>query len=86
MNVFGSIWVILWICLALSVVGLALYRKMLASHDDDVVHVRPGVSRVVQKLDKIDFWGKTLTLVLIVYGLMLAAWLLYQLWEQKREG
>ena len=51
-----------------------------------MVHVRPGVSRVVQKLDKIDFWGKTLTLVLIVYGLMLAAWLLYQLWEQKREG
>lgn len=85
-----NIWVLLWIILGLAVVGLALYRKMLSSHEVDVVHVTMGESRIVnqqatfaQKLDRIDFWGKTLTIVLAVYGLILGAWMLYQMWEQS---
>lgn len=90
MNFLGNIWVIMWIVLAFCVVALALYRKMIASHEDDVVHVTSGESRAVSqqvnfahKIEKIDFWGKTLTVILVVYGLILAAWILYQLWEQS---
>jgi hypothetical protein len=36
-----------------------------------------------EKIDKIDFWGKTLTIILVVYGLILGAWMLYQMWEQS---
>lgn len=90
MNFLGNIWVVLWIILALGVVGLALYRKLLATHEDDIVHVTSGENRLLtqqvtfaQKLEKIDFWGKSLTIVLVVYGLILGAWILYELWEQS---
>jgi len=90
MDFLSNIWVILWIVLAACVAALALYRKMVASHEDDTVHVISGERSVVaqqatfaQKIEKIDFWGKTLTIVLIVYGVVLAAWILYQLWEQS---
>lgn len=90
MDFLSNIWVVLWIVLGVCVALLALYRKMLASHEDDTVHVISGESNVVaqqatfaHKLEKIDFWGKTLTIVLIVYGLILGAWILYQLWEQS---
>lgn len=90
MNYLGSIWVILWIALGVCVGGLALYRKFVSSHEDDVVHVTSGGSRAVadqvtlaRKIEKIDFWGKTLTIVLFVYGMVLGAWILYQLWIQS---
>ena len=90
MDFLSNIWVILWIALALCVAVLAFYRRVVASQEDDIVHVISGESRVLtqqvtfaQKIDKIDFWGKTLTIVLVVYGLILGAWMLYQLWEQS---
>ena len=90
MDFLSNFWVILWIALAPCVAVLALYRRMLASHEDDIVHVTSGENRVLaqqatfaQKIEKIDFWGKTLTIVLVVYGLILGAWILYQLWEQS---
>jgi hypothetical protein len=90
MDFLSNFWVILWIVLALCVAVLALYRRMVASHEDGIVHVTSGESRVLtqqatfaQKIDKIDFWGKTLTIVLVAYGLILGAWMLYQMWEQS---
>ena len=89
MTLLTNIWVVLWIVLGLIVVGLAMYRRMVASHEDDVVHVTSGENRVIdaqistaQRIDKIDFWGKTLTIALIAYGLILGAYMLYQTWEQ----
>lgn len=90
MDLLSSFWFVLWIVLAVGVAGLALYRKMLASHECDVLHVTSGESSVLtqqttfaQKLEKIDFWGKTLTIVLVVYGVILGSWILYQLWVQS---
>jgi hypothetical protein len=90
MNFLGNVWVVLWLILAASVGALALYRKMVASHEDDIVHLTAPENRVLaqqatfaQKIDKIDFWGKTLTIVLVVYGVILGAWILYQLWVQS---
>lgn len=85
----SSIWVILWVVLALAVVALALYRRTVASHEVDVLHVSTSGSHLVarqtslaQRIDKIDFWGKALTIILVVYGFVLAGWILYQVWEQ----
>jgi len=90
MNFLSNIWVVLWLVLGVVVALLALYRKTITSHEDDIVHVTSGESRVLaeqnataQKIEKIDFWGKSLTIVLVAYGLILAAWILYQLWEQS---
>ena len=90
MNLLTNVWVILWLVLGLGVIALAFYRKLLTSHEDDIVHVTSGQNRAVaqqanyaQKVEKIDFWGKTMTIVLVFYGLILGAWVLYQLWLQS---
>ena len=63
---------------------------MVASHEDDIVHVTSGESRhlvqqatLAQKIENIDSWGKTLTIVLVLYGLILGSWILHQLWVQS---
>ncbi len=85
-----NIWVVLWLALALCVAAVALYRKMLASQEDDIVHVTSGENKVIskqlqvaQKLEKIDYFGKTLTIVLVVYGVALGGWFIYQGWMQS---
>ena len=85
-----NIWVVLWLALALCVLAVAMYRKMLATQEDDIVHVTSGESKVIskqfqvaQKLETIDRFGKTLTIVLVVYGVALAAWFFYQGWMQS---
>jgi hypothetical protein len=90
MDFLSNVWVILWMALGLGVVALALYRRMVASHEADIVHLASGESKMVaqqvtfaHKIEKIDYWGKMLTIVLVVYGLILGAWILYQLWEQS---
>ncbi len=84
MNYLSNPWIILWLALGACILVLALYRKTLASREDDIVHVSTGDKAisaqlgVAQRLEKIDFWGKTLTIVLVVYGLALGGILIYQ--------
>ncbi len=80
--------VILWSILALAVLGLALYRKLIANHEDDLIHVGPGEEKLIPqqvqtaaKLDVVDRWGKTLTVITAASGLLIAAAYLYQAWE-----
>jgi hypothetical protein len=80
--------VIVWSILALVVLGLALYRKLVANHEDDLIHIGPGEEKMIPqqvqmatKLAAVDRWGKTLTVFAFVFGLVIAATYLYQAWE-----
>jgi hypothetical protein len=80
--------VILWSILALAVLGLALYRKLIANHEDDLIHIGPGEEKLIPqqvqiaaKLEIVDRWGKTLTVIVAAAGLLIAAAYLYQAWE-----
>jgi hypothetical protein len=75
--------IVLWVLLALSVAAMIVWRKMVASGEDDSLHVlqQGSVAQQVtmaQKLEVIDKWGKILTIVTVVFGAILAAAYIYQ--------
>ena len=64
---------------------LFLWRKAVASHEDDQIHMSDTVAvsqqtAVSDKLDQIDKWGKTLTVITVVFGSVLAAIYIYAGW------
>lgn len=82
--------VFLWGVLVAGVLSLALYRKFLANKEDNLVHVLDNDANLIpeqvamtQKLTQIDHWGKMLTVLALVYGLVLAAFFLYQAWNSS---
>jgi hypothetical protein len=82
---------ILWATLATALIVLAVYRKVAARGEDDVIHVRDVEVAVIGKqsslaktLDVIDHWGKTLTVIVVAYGLALLGSYLYMSWEQSQ--
>jgi hypothetical protein len=85
MNFTG--FVILWVAFGLVTAGLALYRKFLAMKEEDYIHLSPGgenlipkQSQLAHRMDLIDRWGESLTVVTVLFGLALAAAYLYQAW------
>jgi hypothetical protein len=82
---------VLWVLLALTVLTLFIWRKMVASKEDDNLHVLDGASAaksadqqvIAQKLDFIDKWGKIVTIVTIVYGVILGGLFVWQSWIQN---
>jgi hypothetical protein len=72
---------IVWIALALVVLALFLWRQAIARNEDDSLHVMHGSSAIQtslsQKLDVIDKWGKILTVITVVMGLLIAAGYIY---------
>jgi hypothetical protein len=80
---------VLWSLLAVAVLGLALYRKLLVFHgDDEFIHLAAGEEKLIpeqvalgRKLEFIDRWGKTLTVCTAAFGLVIAAVFLFQAWQ-----
>ena len=78
---------IAWAVLAVIVLGLAISRRTIASHEDDSIHLTDGGAAVgeqvavAKKLEGIDKWGKILTVILVITGLALAAVYAMQLWD-----
>ena len=85
-----ALWIV-WLALTLLLIGLALYRKFEARfHEDDLLHLAEGEAKLIPNqvatarlLDKIDGWGKTLTVVDAVFGLTLLAVFLYNAWQES---
>ena len=85
-----TIQVAIWAVMAAVLGALALYRKFVAREEVDVIHLRDAESRIIsqqetfaQKLSGIDRWGKILTIVLVVYGLIIASVYLFFAWKQS---
>jgi hypothetical protein len=81
-----------WIALACAVLILAVYRHRWSSHEDDTLHVTDAqASQITQqamtayRLAVIDRWGKLLTLIGAIYGLLLGAAYFYQYWMQSSQ-
>jgi len=85
---------VLWVLLAVSVVALLVWRKLVARNEDDSLHMLDAASAqrsmqiaVAEKLELIDKWGKILTIAAVGYGLVLAGVYIYQVWvEYSRIG
>ena len=82
-----TLYLAIWGVLALSVPCLALYRKWIATEEDDSIRVS-GDGSVIEKqkfishkLEAIDRWGKVLTVVTFVLGLVLVAIYVYVSWQ-----
>ena len=79
--------IVIWLALTSAVIGLAVYRKLVTRNEDDFLHVSEGDgARVAQqaalagRLDAVDRWGKTLTVIAVSIGAILAAVTVYQTW------
>ena len=81
-----------WAVLAVIVLCLALYRFALAGHEDESLHVSAVEAKAVVeqqqvfgKLNRVEFWGKLLTVVVVLYGLAIAGVYLYNAWQQSSQ-
>lgn len=84
-----TFYLVTWIPLAVVVGVLAIYRNMMASHEDETIHVLDGDTpqiaaqvKLSHKLEAIERWGKILTVIVVIYGLSIAAMYLYYVWQQ----
>ena len=73
-----------WGVLAIVVLTLILYRRSITSHEDDSIHLEgSGPAEQValaHRLNVVDRWGKALTVLTVVFGLVLAGIYMYQVW------
>jgi hypothetical protein len=84
-------YIAIWAVFGMAVLALALYRKILTFHgDDEFVHLSDGEQRLIpqqlargHKLEIIDRWGKTLTIVTAAFGLLIVATVLFEAWQDS---
>ena len=76
-----------WAALAILVIAISAYRRTLANHEDDSLHIRDDEVQMVaqqgvlaHKLEVIDRWGKILTVLLVALGVVLAGIYMYWSW------
>ena len=87
MHINFTPWMILWAALAPAVLVMAGYRKIASVREDETLHlVNPSESArqlaIFHKLERIDKWGRLLTVVAAIYGLLLVMGYTYQTWVQ----
>lgn len=75
-----------WAVLASVVAGLAFYRRIVTRNEDDYLHVDAAATAqqqaMAKKLESIDKWGKLLTIVAGIWGMLLVGLILYNQWTQ----
>ena len=79
---------IAWAVLGVIVMVLALMRRKIADKEDDTLKLSDGEAadigkqeQLAKKLAKIEVWGKTLTIILVVTGVALGLLYGWQMWE-----
>jgi hypothetical protein len=82
-----TVYVLFWGVLALVVLGLAIYRNLLGIHEG-ALHISGGQASLgsdqlqnFKKEETTERWGEWLTVVVVLYGLVLAAIYIYQVAE-----
>jgi hypothetical protein len=80
-------YVVTWAVFAVIVLALAIYRNLLALHEDDNLHIAAGEQQLIPKqmaffrmMDTIDRWGKGLTIFTFAGGVVLLAAYIYRVW------
>jgi cytochrome b subunit of formate dehydrogenase len=86
-----SPFVIAWGILALVVIVLGFMRKNVSAEEDDTLHLGGGSEQAVahqqavaKKLAALDKWGKLLTVLLAVTGVVLTIAYFMQMWESTK--
>lgn len=80
---------ICWGVLAIVVIGLALWRRAVSANEDDCVHLSGDAGYIKEqaqmagRLEAIDKWGKSLTIVLAISGVALGVIYIMQLWDSS---
>lgn len=76
MNLFP--FVVIWAVLFVAVIVLFFYRRSIARYEDDTLHVLDSDQqqvaeqvKIARKLEVVEKWGKILTIIVVVYGLVL---------------
>jgi len=77
--------IVLWAVLAAVVLVLAFWRRIVSASENDAIHVtQTGEAQqqltLAHRLEQIDKWGKILTVVVVVFGLILASVYFYKMW------
>lgn len=80
-------YIVSWIVLALVVAVLAVYRLRVGAHEDITLHLEEGGGpasavrvETSRRIRLIEVWGKALTIVGVLYGIILAGLYLYHLY------
>ena len=84
-----TLWIV-WAALTLFVISLAVARRITARNEDDLVHLSGNPDgaiaqqfAVATRLDKIDHWGKLLTVVDVAFGVILFVVTCYLTWQNS---
>lgn len=80
-----------WFLLAVIILALAVWRTVLARHEEPTTSLHVAAGAVVmpdeaeteKRLTVVDRWGQILTIIGVIYGLVLAGIYLYQQWFQS---
>ncbi len=86
-----TLWII-WCVLTVVVITLAVLRKVSASNGDSYVHLSDSEAgsitqqvSIAGKLERIDTWGKALTVLDLAFLAVMLAIVLYNAWKLSNQ-
>jgi len=78
----------LWAAVFVSYVGVVVFRRAVATREDDHLHVLDSESQMIamqtsvaHKLDVLDRWKLTLLVLTLVLGLLIAVLQVWTVWQ-----
>ena len=80
-------YIVVWVVLGIIVIVLAVFRMRLVRQEDKTLDVLENErvaeeqKQITAKIKKIDRWGQALTVVVVLYGIILAGTYIYHLWQ-----